>query len=389
MSINTGVPKSSIRIYSEFPLSYGGGGERSILLIYKFIKDSGMNVKVIQNKRLDLENRMSPTDLQERLKTDLREIEFKRFGFPKFIYQDFPPLELLLADEGTCSIILLRRGPPRSVLKKLRTSNSKIILCLHGITIEKFRITSFSIMVHQLIMRKQLRNLAHFLGGNIFAQCLTPNIVSFLRNAGGPTENIFKIETDFESDVLKIYPNNDEFKVLFIGRMQNLTKGIRMLKKVVNYMAKIEPSIKFTIIGSGKDSTLLNDVGKNVRFLGNSNDEAKKIALQESNLAIITSNLEPFSLVALEYITSGLPVVTTPASGPSYIIGKNPNYGKTSSFNFKIFSDDIIKFYQLWLSNKGNYYELRKEIAKQARQMFRQSDMLESYGKMIEEVNSR
>ncbi|EQB65756.1 MAG: Glycosyl transferase group 1 [Thermoplasmatales archaeon E-plasma] len=389
MSIDTGVPKNPIRIYSEFPLSYGGGGERSILLIYNFLKDSGMDVTVIQNGGLDLENRMSPTDLQERLKTDLQEINFRRLGFPKFIYQDFPPLELLVADQSTCSIILLRRGPPRSVLKKLRTSNSKIIFCLHGIAIEKFRVTSFSIMVHQLIMRKQLRNLAQFLGDNIFAQCLTPNIVSFLRNAGGHEENIFKIETDFESDVLKINPNNDEFKVIFIGRMQNLTKGIRMLKKVVNYIAKIEPSIKFIIIGSGKDSSLLTDVGENVRLLGNSNDEEKKIALQESNLAIITSNLEPFSLVSLEYITSGLPVVTTPASGPSYLIGKDPNYGKTSSFNFKIFSDDIIKFYQLWLSNKGNYYELRKEIAKKSRQMFRQSNMLESYGKMIEEVNSR
>ena len=30
-----------------------------------------------------------------------------------------------------------------------------------------------------------------------------------------------------------------------------------------------------------------------------------------------------------------------------------------------------------------------KEIAKKSRQMFRQSNMLESYGKMIEEVNSR
>ena len=334
-----------------------------IFLIYKFLRESGINVAVIQNRRFDLENRIDPVNLEKTMGTQLQTIKFKRPRVFKFAYQDFPSLELFSSDKSTISMVFVRRIPPRCVLKKLRNSDSKIIFCLHGIAVEKFRMTSFLIMSHQIIMRIQLRNLAHFLGNNIFAQCLTPHTVLFLRKAGGPDENIFKIENEFESDVDEIIPNNDEFKVLFIGRMQNLTKGIKFLKRVIKKVKKIEPYIEFVVIGSGPDLHILGGLSDHVKLLSNASDEVKADNLLHSNLAIITSKLEPFPRVAMEFLGSGLPVVTTPSSGPSYIISKDKVFGRVSSFNAKSFSTEILSYYNEWKKDKAAYFEKRKEIA--------------------------
>jgi len=379
-----------VKIYSEFPINYFGGGERLIIMIYHSLKQNGFEVKIIENNRMITESRMEKDNILEHLGNDLLSMSFRRYGFPGFLYQDFPDIMELKSSQNSVCLIFSRRLPPKSILSEIsKFSGTELVCCLHGIALEKMRLTDPRIMIHQFIIRHQLSVFARFVAGNIYAQCLTPGIEKYLKSKGASQSNIFLIENQYQSWIADLNQNNSSFQVLFIGRMQNLTKGIKFLKKVIAEVKKKEPKIEFVVIGKGPDIHVLDGVKNHCMLLTKADDRIKEEALLHSNLAIITSSLEPGSLVAMEFLTSGLPVVTTPASGPSYTLSKDKNFGKISSFNVKAFSKEIISYYRLWKSDKTAYFELRKNIADKARSTFNEKDMLDSYLKMIMEIGLR
>jgi len=376
-----------VKIYSEFPLNYFGGGERLIIMIYHSLKKNGFEVKIIENNRMITESRMEKDNILGHLGNDLLSMSFRRYGFPGFLYQDLPDLMELKSSRNSICLIFSRRLPPKSILSEIsKFSGAKFVFCLHGIALEKMRMTDPRIMIHQFIIRRQISTFARFVAGNVYAQCLTPGIEKYLQSKGASQSNIFLIENQFQSGIADLNQNNGSFQVLFIGRMQNLTKGIKFLKKVIAEVKKKEPNIEFVVIGKGPDIHVLDGVKNHCRILTNADDSVKEDNLLHSNLAIITSSLEPAPRVAMEFLTSGIPVVTTPSSGPSYILSKDKNFGKISSFNVKAFSKEIISYYRLWRSDKSAYFELRKNIADKARSTFNEKYMLDSYLKMIMEI---
>jgi len=376
-----------VKIYSEAPLTFFGGGERLIILIYEHLKKNEIKTEIIENNNPNIESRSDKRYILEHVGNNLLSISFRRYGFPGFLYQDFPDIMELKSSQNSICLIFSRRLPPKSILSEIsKFSGTELVFCLHGIALEKTRLTDPRIMIHQFIIRHQLSVFAHFVAGNVYAQCLTPGIEKYLQSKGASQSNIFVIENQFQSGITDLNQNNGSFQVLFLGRMQNLAKGIKFLKKVLAEVKKKEPKIEFVVIGKGPDIHVLDGVKNNCRILTNADDRVKEDNLLHSNLAIITSSLEPFPLVAMEFLTSGLPVVTTPASGPSYILSKDKNFGKISSFNVKAFSKEIISYYRLWKSDKTAYFELRKNIADKARSTFNEKFMLDSYLKMIMEI---
>ena len=329
-------------LFSEFPLSYPGGGERLISLIYTHISKLSIDVRIMENK-----NKESSISISRQYPgSDIVRAEFNRFGFIKFLYQDLPPLEVIPSDENSVSLIFLRRVPPRSVLRRLEKSNSKLVFCLHGIAIEKLRITNPIIIAHQILTRIKFRDLAKYTRNHIFLQSLLPPLTSYMISNGADSNNIFTIENEFKSDVTFPERNDKEFFVTFIGRMEDLQKGIKRLKKVIKYAEKFSREIKFNIIGTGKDSGILDGIGENVKILSGIDDQSKNSIISSSNLALITSNLDPYPLVVLEFLTSGVPVIATPTSGPSYILGKDPSFGKVVSFSAKSLAMSIAGYYK-------------------------------------------
>lgn len=88
--------------------------------------------------------------------------KFKRFGFMKVLYQEFPPLNNISSDENAVSLVFLRRVPSRTVLRQLEKVHLKVILRQHGIVLERIRITNQIIIAHQRLMRVKLRGLAWY-----------------------------------------------------------------------------------------------------------------------------------------------------------------------------------------------------------------------------------
>lgn len=379
----------NINIYSEFPLTYYGGGERLILMLYKHLSLHLPNVKIIENNTHIMEKRIARDTISEEVGPNLISVPFHRYGFPHFLYQDFPNLSDLTSPPKSIALIFVRRLPPKSILKVLKNSSNNFIFCLHGVAIERFHPAPLLVMIHQIVMRLQLNIFGPFINGNVYAQCLTPHIRSHLIRRGANEQNIFTIENEFNSEIAEVVANNDFFQVIFIGRMQNLTKGIKFLRKVIRKTNNKKINIKFVIIGSGPDANIMSNLRENVKFLNNANDEGKTKELQYSNLAIITSNLEPFPRVAQEFLSSGIPIISTPVSGPSFILQKDSLFGKVSTFSATQFSEDIIEYYRRWQKDKSLYLENRMEIAKRAGNIFKVENMLDSYLRMILEINSR
>ena len=375
----------NVTIFSESPLSYGGGGERLILLIHSYLKSKDITSKIVENiNRPDYK----PT-LQQNLDMNIVGIKFEQFGFIKFLYQKLPPLKSISNDESEISLIFLRRVPPRSILRQLEKSNSKVIFCLHGIALEKNRITHPIIILHQLLMRIQLRYLARYTRNHVFIQSLLPPLTSYLIECGANQNNVFTIENQLESEVVFPQRNDEEFQITFIGRMEELQKGIKRLKKVILFVQKSGKNIKFNVIGKGRGAEILKRSNLNVKILNGIDDERKNKIIASSNLALLTSNIEPFPLVVLEFLTSGVPVISTPASGPAYIISKNKSFGKVVSFRAKLLADSIVSYYLEWEKDKELYFSKRKDLYYEARKVFKTKNMLDSYREMIVQVRAK
>ena len=374
----------SIVIFSEFPLRYPGGVERLIKMMCTEFEKSGFLIKVVHNNKLlphgylNLDENAYPCNVETK--------KFFRPGLLKFLYQDFPELGSIPTSSTSVSIIFLRRVPPRKVLHKINGSGAKVIFCIHGIALERFRLTYFRIMVHQILMRIMLRQLAKFSFANIFVQVLTPHMRSYLLDADANPSNVYLIEDKFDVPHADIVRNDDHFNIVFIGRMENLQKGIKILMKTILQLYRMQPKIGIRIIGTGKDSKILGGLPENAEYFGSVDENEKKKLLQNANLALITSLLEPFSLVALEYLSLGIPIVTTSASGPAFILGKDKDFGTVASFRPKEIARCVISYYQSWEHDKNEYFEMRKRILEKSHVLFRPDEMFEEYVEMVTKV---
>jgi len=188
-----------VKIYSEFPLKFFGGEERLIIMIYKSLKENGIEAKVVENNNNKVESRVGDKDILEELGEDLLSERFRRYGFPRFIYQDFPDLQELKSSSSSIFLIFSRRLPPKSILSQFSTfPKTKVVFCLHGVALEKLRLTDPRIMIHQLIIRRQLSVFAPFVKNNIYAQCLIPNIGNYLQFKGANKKISLSLKMNFD-----------------------------------------------------------------------------------------------------------------------------------------------------------------------------------------------
>jgi glycosyltransferase involved in cell wall biosynthesis len=107
--------------------------------------------------------------------------------------------------------------------------------------------------------------------------------------------------------------------ILFMSRIHP-KKGVTLLINAFAHLARQCPDATLTVAGFSADTTYLNDckslarrlgVESNVRWIGPVWDEAKLRALAQADLFALPSYQEGFSLVVLEALAAGLPVLIT------------------------------------------------------------------------------
>ena len=376
----------NVRFFLSGGLLYGGGGERIALQIVDYLSSHLKDkVSLIEHAKSISETRWNTNEIKQ--PAEFRSVKYENINLLKFLYQPMPPSSEYLP--LGINMVMIYRIPSKRYLSELVSKQIPVIFLIHGISFEKIRFSNLVIDLYQIYLRFILRGNGKLLRDKIFRyQVLTTDAVNFLTRWGGINKDqIYLIENGL--NYLSNCPSStlDHFTVLFIGRMSNLQKGLRLLAKVsVKLKKRNLPNLRIIIAGSGLDSHIITSAAKRcdiLKYLGYIDEKKKGELLCESSLFLCTSNLDPFSIATVEALQSGLPVVTVPVSGPTNLVNKNSIYGKVSKYSSKSIVDEIVKFYTFWEKDKLAYNNQKLMRSKIARDEFSLFDMQEGYIKMI------
>jgi glycosyltransferase involved in cell wall biosynthesis len=162
---------------------------------------------------------------------------------------------------------------------------------------------------------------------------LLPNAVDFKR-----FNNVININKRQEV-------NKTIKKIVTIGSLVNKKNQIFLID-VVKFLKQTGINVTLNILGNGPNYNLINnkiiEEGlENQIFLRGSVDNVEEY-LQESYIYVHSATYEPFGLVLLEAMASGLPCVTLDGKGNRDIIKENINGFIIQKPDYKIFADKII-----------------------------------------------
>lgn len=377
---------NTVAIFHPLSLNFYGGGEVSIMNISKGLEQAGIGNVIYEDDAYSGLVRVDDSFLRR------EGVRFERVKMSNgsrlhnLLFQPMPLAEML--DEHTVNLIMLRRVPRKSDVRECNRSNSKKIFLFHGIGLERLRLNNPVIMAYQIYMRLQLLRIRKLLiNGQNFFQVLNSFQEGFLLKLGIPAERIFLIENGMKFDGYAVRRNDSNFQVLFIGRTENLQKGIKRLLRVAKLSRKRGENITFKVVGSGSYNFRSRDLSL-VSYLGFVPEERKLAELSESNLLIMTSNMETFGLSLIEGLFSGLPAVTTPVSGPTTILRHSQDFGTVSTFSSKKLSEDVLKYYEKWKFDPSRYFEEKIKRSTNSKTYFGVARMIYDYAKMINAVMS-
>ena len=162
------------------------------------------------------------------------------------------------------------------------------------------------------------------------ANCVTA-VSSFLAEAIGRLYNNVKIRVvpnGLDEGLFSLKRNQlaKGFHLLSVGHLLPI-KGQRMLLRAFQSAFENDRDVYLTIVGEGPDRRELeafveaNYLQDQVTFLGHLTRKDVMAQMQNSDALVISSSFETFSVVAIEALFTGIPIVSTKCGGPQAIIG--------------------------------------------------------------------
>lgn len=385
-----------IGIYILSHLNFAGGGERSAFELASYLSEIGEEVtlRFASNNR-DI-SRFSDSDFPEIHKFKYEGKEFLRFPVLPISKQLFHPLpQLSDLAEADINLIFIFRMPPISYLRELTRMTPPTVFLLHGISIEEKSPLNLKVFLYNVFLRLMvLWSIRQFQRGKLYIICITKNLARKLENFGINREKILPVALKtVKFEKYSAIQNDNVFRIVFLGRSEKLQKGLGLLRNIITCLS-YDPisNLEFVIVGSGTDSDFIRSFSEAfefVRFLGFVDEDEKVSLLSSSNLMVITSYIEPWGLVVLEGIASGLPVLTTPVVGPKEIISASAELGKVLSFNAYNFVQSIREYYRQWEESKVEYFSKRKRIRQIGGALFSSADTWQKYHQFIRSIVNR
>ncbi len=374
-----------VNIFIPTSLRFYGGGEKLLILLSSRLNKIGFSTTIFGDKEYSGIKRVDDLGKDKFGITYIEIGMVQNHGIGKILYHSFPSSESL--KNSKLNLIMIWRVPSLRQIKACTDSDSKCIFLLHGIGIDRFHLNNLLVILYQVYMRLQFFIKRPFLSNpNLYYQVINDFQYRFFSKLSKSPKGVFFIRNALRSDSFTVGKNDKEFKVIFVGRTENLQKGIKRLLKVARILAVKRPSLKIEIIGSGTYSPKIRDT-KNLSYLGFISDELKLMALKDANLLVSTSNMDPSPAVIVEALLSGLPVVGTNVSGISDTLRMSTLYGTVSSFAPRDISDCIIRNFDLWEADKDAYFSQKIERRNLALKDFSFEKMIDGYSDMLKKVS--
>lgn len=174
--------------------------------------------------------------------------------------------------------------------------------------------------------------------------------------------------------------NENDFKIIFVGHYFK-NKGLYQLIEAINILKHY--NIQLLVVGQDNIDNFLKlakkyGIDDKIKFLGMRSDVNKLMAM--SDIFVLPTYNEPFGLVGVEALASGLPILMTKTQGPKDYLKDGIN-----GFFIKRNGDDIAKKISLFYNDK----KLLKDMSLQARKdalEFSWDQISKKYISLIEEV---
>ena len=385
--------KSRIGIYSSSSIVFYGGGEVIAIQVANHLVESGYNVTTYSDAKYKGRVRLPVSEINTILKSRHIFVPYESSGqlfIPAFLYQPLPSVEEL--NDNDVNLVFLYRLPRRSYLTNLvKKGKSKCVFLLHGIVFDQSDSGSLRVLLYQLYLKFLFkRNARLYNSSKFFFQLFSKSNRDFLLSNGINSQNIFIIPNGTDFKKYAVGRNDNEFIVIFLGRLNPLQKGLKLLKNIIYRTALLgKAGMAFSIVGTGPASGDLENLAashNNVEYKGFISENEKVNQLSNANLLILTSNIEPFPLSVIEGLASGLPVVTTPVSGAVTMMSFSQNFGTVSAFDEDSFLSAILNYYDAWVQDKNSYHEKKIRRRELAADFFNLDKMLAGYESMIKSL---
>jgi len=126
-----------------------------------------------------------------------------------------------------------------------------------------------------------------------------------------------------------ILGDSNEMNFFVIADLEDQVKNISGILNAFQLISSSYPKFKLNIVGDGTDSFKLKQrsislkINENVNFLGRVTQNEVQNLLTKADCVIVNSNYETFSMITLESILTGCPVIATKCGGPEQFINKN------------------------------------------------------------------
>lgn len=172
--------------------------------------------------------------------------------------------------------------------------------------------------------------------------------------------------------------NRKTFTVVFLGRMVQ-QKGPEHFVDVARELLRMDDSFRFVMAGDGplldglKDKVLRMNLQSYFVFTGFLKSQLLPHFFANADLLLLTSNSDPFGIVALEAVSAGVPVVLSKKSGVCEVLNHAQCFDPWDTFSIKNYIHSL-------KAKPAAYKSYSKSLAKDLKNA--------SWEKMGEEVNA-
>jgi glycosyltransferase involved in cell wall biosynthesis len=360
-------------------------------MIANYLGQSGYQVEYIADNSRPTIQRIS----EEEARSRVHNFTYYRSPFRRYtsaiaaaLYRPLPSIESL--KESDANLVLLDRIPPPQFLLALGKVPSPTVLMFHGLTVETVLPPNPLAAAYELYLRVAMRSLALASdSSNVFFKVLTNGMKGVLERCGIHGSQVFVIPSGIDFSKIPEPIESDRFTVTFVGRIEGSLKGIDFLVRVLRRLESSAPlNLEVNIIGSGRDTSLLDEFSEShiIRYHGYIPDREKAEMISRSDLFLVTSYIEPFSLTTVEALAGGAFVLTTPCSGPSSIVGKSPQFGAILPYRPHEFVKEVMRAYDRWNSSKSELMAERRARRRQALSLYSTERMVKENLGMVRKI---
>jgi glycosyltransferase involved in cell wall biosynthesis len=200
----------------------------------------------------------------------------------------------------------------------------------------------------------------------------------------------YYVPLGIDTDLFNIGPKSNRFTVIFVGPRYG--KGADMLSKIVPKVLRKAPDIKFALAGKGFLNEYFTSLGSifrnNVEVCGWLEQKELAKLLSTSHILLFPSRYETFGLVAVEALSSGMPVLCFDIPGAPRDIIKKYGVGVVAHpFSVDEMANGILAYYGMW-KNQREEFDILSSTCRNVALGFDWSIIANLFEKMFREVLS-